>query len=82
MELSIIRRGIFMKFVLKKSVVSILIFLILVFGMVVFVVYVVDDVKLKATKTNVAFLDFMLIEYSIKGKLNIIVLIMDDFGYG
>ncbi|ENB5291830.1 acid resistance putative oxidoreductase YdeP [Escherichia coli] len=37
---------------------------------------------LEATKTNVAFSDFTPTEYSTKGKPNIIVLTMDDLGYG
>ncbi len=41
-----------------------------------------DDVKLKATNTNVAFADFTPKEYSTKNKPNIIVLTMDDLGYG
>ncbi|MDM3274940.1 sulfatase [Citrobacter sp. Ce119] len=41
-----------------------------------------DNVKLKATKTNVAFSDFTPTEYSTKGKPNVIILTMDDLGYG
>ncbi|MEG0533988.1 MAG: sulfatase, partial [Citrobacter sp.] len=41
-----------------------------------------DNVKLKATKTNVAFADFTPTEYSTKGKPNVIILTMDDLGYG
>ena len=41
-----------------------------------------DDVKLKATQTNVAFSDFTPTEYSTKGKPNIIVITVDDLGYG
>ncbi|ECR4899911.1 sulfatase [Salmonella enterica] len=41
-----------------------------------------NDVKLKATKTNVAFSDFTPTEYSTKGKPNVIILTMDDLGYG
>lgn len=36
----------------------------------------------KATATNVAFADFTPIEYSTQGKPNVIVLTMDDLGYG
>lgn len=41
-----------------------------------------DDVKLKATNTNVAFSEFTPKEYSTKNKPNIIVLTMDNLGYG
>lgn len=71
-----------MKSALKKSVVSTSISLILASGMAAFAAYAADDVKLKATKTNVAFSDFTPTEYSTKGKPNIIVLTMDDLGYG
>lgn len=81
-ELSTIRRGTFMKSALKKSVVSTSISLILASGMAAFAAHAADDVKLKATKTNVAFSDFTPTEYSTKGKPNIIVLTMDDLGYG
>ena len=47
-------------------------------GMAAFAAHAADDVKLKATKTNVAFSDFTPTEYSTKGKPNIIVLTMDD----
>lgn len=40
------------------------------------------DVKLKATKTNVAFSDFTPVEYSTRDKPNVIILTMDDLGYG
>ncbi len=50
--------------------------------MAAFAAHAADDVKLKATKTNVAFSDFTPTEYSTKGKPNIIVLTMDDLGYG
>ena len=70
-----------MKSALKKSVVSTSISLILASGMAAFAAHAADDVKLKATKTNVAFSDFTT-EYSTKGKPNIIVLTMDDLGYG
>ncbi|HFL9199109.1 TPA: sulfatase-like hydrolase/transferase [Escherichia coli] len=56
--------------------------LILASGMAAFAAHAADDVKLKATKTNVAFSDFTPTEYSTKGKPNIIVLTMDDLGYG
>lgn len=55
LELSTIRRGTFMKSALKKSVVSTSISLILASGMAAFAAHAADDVKLKATKTNVAF---------------------------
>lgn len=70
-----------MKSALKKSVVSTSISLILASGMAAFAAHAADDVKLKATKTNVAFSDFTPTEYSTKGKPNIIVLTMDDLGY-
>ncbi len=70
-----------MKSALKKSVVSTSISLILASGMAAFAAHAADDVK-KATKTNVAFSDFTPTEYSTKGKPNIIVLTMDDLGYG
>ena len=53
LELSTIRRGTFMKSALKKSVVSTSISLILASGMAAFAAHAADDVKLKATKTNV-----------------------------
>ncbi len=71
-----------MKSALKKSVVSTSISLILASGMAAFAAHAADDVKLKATKTNVAFSDFTPTEYSTKGKPNIIILTMDDLGYG
>lgn len=71
-----------MKSALKKSVVSTSISLILASGMAAFAAHAADDVKLKATKTNVAFSHFTPTEYSTKGKPNIIVLTMDDLGYG
>ncbi|WP_244571964.1 hypothetical protein, partial [Escherichia coli] len=49
-----------MKSALKKSVVSTSISLILASGMAAFAAHAADDVKLKATKTNVAFSDFTL----------------------
>ena len=57
-----------MKSALKKSVVSTSISLILASGMAAFAAHAADDVKLKATKTNVAFSDFTPTEYSTKGK--------------
>lgn len=66
----------------KLGVVSTSISLILASGMAAFAAHAADDVKLKATKTNVAFSDFTPTEYSTKGKPNIIVLTMDDLGYG
>ncbi|EHK4089406.1 sulfatase, partial [Escherichia coli] len=56
-----------MKSALKKSVVSTSISLILASGMAAFAAHAADDVKLKATKTNVAFSDFTPTEYSTKG---------------
>lgn len=47
-----------MKSVLKKSVISTSVSLILASGMAAFAAHAADDVKLKATKTNVAFSDF------------------------
>ncbi|EPY9526410.1 sulfatase family protein [Proteus mirabilis] len=41
-----------------------------------------DEAKLSATKTNVAFSDFTPTEYSTKNKPNIIVITVDDLGYG
>lgn len=41
-----------------------------------------DDTKLKATKTNVAFSDFTPTEYSTKNKPNVILITVDDLGYG
>ena len=67
-----------MKSALKKSVVSTSISLILASGMAAFAAHAADDVKLKATKTNVAFSDFTPTEYSTKGKPNIIVLTGND----
>ena len=55
-----------MKSALKKSVVSTSISLILASGMAAFAAHAADDVKLKATKTNVAFSDFTPTEYSTK----------------
>lgn len=36
----------------------------------------------KATATNVAFADFTPVEYTTQGKPNVIVITMDDLGYG
>ncbi len=36
----------------------------------------------KATATNVAFADFTPVEYTTEGKPNVIVITMDDLGYG
>lgn len=47
-----------MKSALKKSVVSTSISLILASGMAAFAAHAADDVKLKATKTNVAFSEY------------------------
>lgn len=41
-----------------------------------------DSTKLKATKTNVAFADFTPSDYSTQGKPNVIVVTVDDLGYG
>lgn len=41
-----------------------------------------NNTKLSATKTNVAFADFIPTEYSTQDKPNIIVLTVDDLGYG
>ncbi|WP_139460306.1 sulfatase-like hydrolase/transferase [Aeromonas veronii] len=41
-----------------------------------------NNAKLSATKTNVAFADFIPTEYSTQDKPNIIVLTVDDLGYG
>ncbi len=54
-----------MKSALKKSVVSTSISLILASGMAAFAAHAADDVKLKATKTNVAFSDFTPTEYRV-----------------
>lgn len=70
-----------MKSALKKSVVSTSISLILASGMAAFAAHAADDVKLKATKQTLLS-DFTPTEYSTKGKPNIIVLTMDDLGYG
>ena len=58
-----------MKSALKKSVVSTSISLILASGMAAFAAHAADDVKLKATKTNVAFSD-------LDRKM---ILVMDNF---
>lgn len=55
---------------------------ILASGMLLVSAAQADDVKLKATKTNVAFSDFTPTEYSTKSKPNVIVVTMDDLGYG
>lgn len=58
-----------MKSALKKSVVSTSISLILASGMAAFAAHAADDVKLKATKTNVAFSDFTpTVQYQRKAK--------------
>ncbi|EOA3975060.1 sulfatase [Escherichia coli] len=67
---------------LSKKLLNSSISLILAFGLMMSTANAADDVKLKATKTNVAFADFTPTEYSTKGKPNIIVLTMDDLGYG
>lgn len=51
-------------------------------GMLTNVAFAANDVNLKATKTNVAFSDFTPKEYSTKNKPNIIVITVDDLGYG
>ena len=71
-----------MKSALKKSVVSTSISLILASGMAAFAAHAADDVKLKATKTNVAFSGLYADRIQYQGKPNIIVLTMDDLGYG
>ncbi|HGU4991425.1 TPA: sulfatase [Escherichia coli] len=67
---------------LNKKLLNSSISLILASGLMMSTANAADDVKLKATKTNVAFADFTPTEYSTKGKPNIIVLTMDDLGYG
>ncbi|EGF8400365.1 sulfatase-like hydrolase/transferase [Escherichia coli] len=67
---------------LSKKLLNSSISLILASGLMMSTANAADDVKLKATKTNVAFADFTPTEYSTKGKPNIIVLTMDDLGYG
>lgn len=73
-----------MKSALKKSVVSTSISLILASGMAAFAAHAADDVKLKATKTNVAFSDFTPTEYSTKESQILsywlwMILVMDNF---
>lgn len=70
-----------MKLNLKRNIVSASVSVILASGLMGVPAHA-DDVKLKATNTNVAFADFTPKEYSTKGKPNIIVLTMDDLGYG
>ncbi|AHK21860.1 sulfatase [Yersinia similis] len=65
----------------NRSIISASIAVILAAGVMGGPAYA-DDVKLKATNTNVAFADFTPKEYSTKNKPNIIVLTMDDLGYG
>ncbi|MDL1262702.1 sulfatase [Yersinia pestis] len=65
----------------NRSIISASISVILAAGVMGGPAYA-DDVKLKATNTNVAFADFTPKEYSTKNKPNIIVLTMDDLGYG
>ncbi|AJJ02172.1 type I phosphodiesterase / nucleotide pyrophosphatase family protein [Yersinia pseudotuberculosis] len=65
----------------NRSIISASISVILAAGVMGSPAYA-DDVKLKATNTNVAFADFTPKEYSTKNKPNIIVLTMDDLGYG
>lgn len=65
----------------NRSIISASISVILAAGVMGGPAYA-DDVKLKAINTNVAFADFTPKEYSTKNKPNIIVLTMDDLGYG
>ncbi|GKX55115.1 sulfatase [Leminorella grimontii] len=66
----------------KRSVASAAVSMVLAGTMMNASVNAADDVNLKATKTNVAFSDFTPTEYSTKGKPNVIILTMDDLGYG
>ncbi|ENB5397229.1 sulfatase [Escherichia coli] len=63
-----------MKSALKKSIVSTSISLILASGMAAFAAHAADDVKLKATKTNVAFSDFTPTEYGGKENFNPVIM--------
>ncbi|EFG3617109.1 arylsulfatase, partial [Escherichia coli] len=56
---------------LSKKLLNSSISLILASGLMMSTANAADDVKLKATKTNVAFADFTPTEYSTKGKPNI-----------
>lgn len=69
---------------LNKSKVSRSVSLVLATGMLATVAHAdaTSSVRLQATKTNVAFADFKPTEYSTQGKPNIIILTMDDLGYG
>lgn len=66
---------------LRKSLIASSVSLVMASGMLASPLYA-QDANLKATKTNVAFSDFTPTEYSTQGKPNIIVLTMDDLGYG
>ena len=67
---------------LNKNCFNSSISLILASGLMMSTANAADDVKLKATKPMLPLQDFTPTEYSTKGKPNIIVLIMDDLGYG
>ncbi|HDL7932958.1 sulfatase-like hydrolase/transferase [Yersinia enterocolitica] len=66
----------------RRSALTVSVSAVLASGMLLAPAAQADDVKLKATKTNVAFSDFTPTEYSAKGKPNVIVVTMDDLGYG
>ena len=70
-----------MRLLSRKGAVAASVSAILASGLLASPAYA-DNVKLKATKTNVAFSDFTPTEYSTKGKPNVIILTMDDLGYG
>ncbi|WP_202302136.1 sulfatase-like hydrolase/transferase [Dryocola clanedunensis] len=66
---------------LRKNLLASSVSFILASGMLMSSAYAQDG-NLKATKTNVAFSDFTPTEYSTQGKPNVIILTMDDLGYG
>ncbi|EGM1627546.1 sulfatase-like hydrolase/transferase [Salmonella enterica] len=66
----------------NRKAVAVSVSAILATGMVFSSAVRADNVKLKATKTNVAFSDFKPTEYSTRDKPNVIILTMDDLGYG